>query len=84
MKPHEEEWVAYLRGTGPTGEDQHEIQTVGGAYSETRIPPVEMTEDVAKLAAQAPAMARILVRMLELGNAPGQARYVLRDAGVLP
>ncbi len=38
----------------------------------------------AKLAAQAPVMARILLRMLEIGSAPGQARDVLREAGVIP
>lgn len=88
MKPHEQTWVAYERGEGPSGEVQYEIQTVG-LPSETVIPPAEMSEAVARLVARAPAMARLLVLTMddicdEENEHWQEIRRTLLKAGVIP
>lgn len=87
MKPSEETWAA---GAGQSGRFLFDAQ--GNAIAEFAGPDSANILAQVKLAAQAPAMARLLARFAtgdfwngqELTEARDRARIVLRAAGVLP
>jgi hypothetical protein len=90
MKPHEETWtVEYDNDEGPGGEGLEEWFRVGPDIR-VDIPRFEAggrerAEAIAKLVAQAPVMARLLLEAHDNGvdwDWTEVARRVLRDAGV--
>lgn len=93
MKPHEEEWKADgPRVRGPSTYDGRPVTLVNFCPSPDLVTDHDLAR--AKLAAQAPAMARLLLAMSERlwgqiydagpGSMSGEVSRVLRDAGVIP
>lgn len=100
MKPHEETWEAFVSEPPSTScwldladkDGWHFAEFCDGAY------PRDLNEARAKLAAQAPAMARLLIEIAERlwgpqfpdlydagsGTMSGKVKRVLKAAGVLP
>ena len=90
MKPHEETWEADEQGVRIVGQAEWFLGPVdGNDVCAERAPCLSR----AKLAAQAPAMARVMLRLASigcLGRAHGcecincRSHVILHDAGVIP